>query len=158
MKKWIGVILIGLMFFSSLAFAAIQSVTTVVQPGADQQAADIPTQQIIDYRMTPQQFQMALGRGLTVATYKYGKDCVECIDQRGLLEQAVMSQEFNGQIILEEIETTEPTSLVVESFVGRRDVESIDQQSLVNAFCELVAQPPIGCAVIQHQNDAAAQQ
>ena len=144
--------MIGLMFFSSIAFAAIQSFGPVVQDQTSQQATDIPTQQIIDYRMTPQQFQLALGRGITVATYKYSSDCVECLEQKGLLEQAVLSQEFNGQIILEEVETDEPTSLVVESYLGRRDVEKIDQQSLVNVFCELVAQPPIGCAVVQNQD------
>lgn len=151
MKKWIGVILIGLMFFSSIAFAAVQAFYTPVIQTPQQQAADIPSEQIIDQRMSPQQFQAAIGRGLTVATYKYSNDCVECIETKGLLEQAVLSKEFNGQIILEEVETDEPSSLVVESFVGRREVQSMDQQSIVDVFCELVAQPPLACAVIQQQ-------
>jgi hypothetical protein len=153
MKKWMGVALIFIMFSSSIAFAVVSSVTTPGQqhsqaPGM--QIEELPTNPIIDYTLSPSQLNLAISQGLTVVTYKYEKTCIECADQRALLEQAVYSREFQGQIILEEIESSGPPSMEAVSFLGARSVESIDRESVVGALCELASNPPIGCALGQN--------
>lgn len=150
MKKWAGIFLIFTMLFSSLAFAFLSSVGQPAQTQQAPQQEGLPADFVIDYRLSPLQFNQAMSAGLTVATYKYERNCLECANQRALLEGLVFSQEFSGQVILEEVESTGPPSLEVNSFLGGRTVESLDQESLVSAFCELVANPPLGCVVKQN--------
>ena len=152
MKKWIGLFLVGTMFFSSLAFGFLSGFDSSSNLGAPQAEA-LPTEPIIDRRLSPVQFEQAMSIGLAVATYRYDKTCIECADQRGLLEQIVMSQDFGGQVILEEIEGAGPASLEINSNFGGRSLEKIDQESMVQAFCEFVASPPLGC--VTNQNLAA---
>ncbi|MBI4894776.1 MAG: hypothetical protein HY833_03505 [Candidatus Aenigmarchaeota archaeon] len=151
MKKWIGLFLIGTMFFSSLAFAFISGFDTQTQniAGAPQNEA-LPTNPIVDYRLSPVQFEQAMSIGLTVVTYRYEKTCLECADQRAFLEQIVTSQDFGGQVILEEVESAGPASLEVNSNFGGRSIDSIDQESAVKALCEFVASPPLGCVAMQN--------
>lgn len=146
MKKWIGLALIGIMFFSSIAFAALQSVTPTNQLGGET-FVSLPSQAIIDYKLSPQVYNEALSRGFTVATYSYDKSCVECIDERAQIEQIVLSQEFQNQIILEEIAESGASKLEIASLYGKRTLEKTDANSTISAFCEIVANPPLGCAV-----------
>ncbi len=150
MKKWIGILLIGIMFLSSIAFAVVQSLFSGQPPQQEQtnqNQAGLPSQLIIDYRMSPAQFQEAISRGFTVATYKYDKNCIACVDERGFIEQLVLSKDFQNQIILEEIEKNGESELEVASFFGKKKLENIDANSTIKVFCELVANPPLGCVV-----------
>lgn len=149
MKKWIGIVLIGIMFLSSIAIAVIQSVTFGgVAPAQSQQQAQVtlPSEPIIEQRMTSDQFAEAISRGFTVATYKYDRTCVECAEERRLVEQIVLSKDFQGQIILEEVRQPGNSSLDVASAYGEKTVGKIDFNSTIDAFCELAVSPPLGCA------------
>lgn len=143
MKKWIGVALIGIMFFSTIAFAIIQSFSVPQQP--PQQEVQLPLDYVIDYKMTQMQFDEAVSRGVTVATYKYESGCAECASERALLEQIVTSPEFQGQIILEEVQESGSPKLEIRSFAGERSFETIGNDQIVAALCELVVNPPLGC-------------
>lgn len=146
MKKFIGIILIGIMFFSSIAFAAIQALyfAPQSQQGAQQQV-ELPQELVLDYRLSQAQFEDALSRGFTVATYKYDTDCLVCSEEMRLLEDFVLSQEFRGQIILEEVRSDGESELEVASFLGRKNIDEINSDSVKQVFCDLVANPPLSC-------------
>jgi hypothetical protein len=152
MKKWVGLFLIGTMFFSSLAFAFLSgfSKQELGDQGAAPQNEALPTDPIVDYKLSPVQFEQAMAVGMTVATYRYEKTCIECVDQRAVLERLILSQDFNGQVILEEVESTGPPSLEINSYTGGRLLDSISQESEIQAFCEFVASPPLGCVTRQN--------
>lgn len=118
-----------------------------VQGGANQ--VTLPTQLVLTERMSPAQFNFAVQRGLTVATYTYDPTCTECQEEIQILEQIVFSQEFQSQIILEEIEGTGPSELEVNSFVGTTTVEEITQEEAAKVFCQMVASPPLECVGVQ---------
>lgn len=144
MKKWIGLAMIGIMFFSLPAYAFFQgSFNSQPQSGGEQ--AELPQDYVIDYSMSQAQFQNAVERGLTVATYRYSGDCAECPAEISLLESIVRSQEFNGQIILEELRDSGSPRLQMVSFAGERSLDSVDQQSVFSALCDLVVSPPLSC-------------
>lgn len=147
MKKLVGIVVIGIMFLSSLAFAAVQGFDSGSTQQQQAAQAELPSQLIIDYRMSSAQFNEVLSRGFTVATYKYDKGCVQCIDERRLIEQLVLSREFQNQIILEEVEQSGPSELEIASYLGRKKIDKIDTNSTLKAFCELVASPPVGCVL-----------
>jgi len=152
----IGLFMIGTMLFSSLAFAFLSSFGGPAQGGAvgTQQNEALPTDPIVDYSLSPSQFNQAMALGLTVVTYRYDRECIECADQRALIEQIALSQEFGGQVILEEIEGSGQQHLEVNSNFGGRPIDTIDQESIVGALCELVASPPLGC--VNNQNLGSA--
>lgn len=152
MKKWISVALIGLMFLSSLAFAGIQSLYggfggTNSPAAQSQEEAQLPSQAVIDYSLSPPQFNLAISRGVTVATYSYDKNCIECANERQFVESLALSREFQNQIVLEEIQRSGKSSLKIQSFLGSRTLEKIGQNETIKAFCDLVVSPPVGCVL-----------
>ena len=150
MKKWIGLVLIGIMFFSSIAFAIIQAAFVPQQPQAPEQV-QLPVDYVLDNKLTEEQYQEAIGRGLTVMTYRYEDGCAECGAERSLLEQIVLSQEFQGQIILEEVKESSETKLEMVSFTGSKSFSSIDQNEITQALCGIVINPPLGCVNLGNQ-------
>jgi hypothetical protein len=150
MKKWIGVGLIAIMFLSTIAFAIIQALSFSGVPQAQeqqQQTNELPSEPIINYRLSGPQFNEAISRGLTVATYRYDPQCTECSEERAFLEQLVITGGFEGQVILEEIESPGKSNLEIVSYLDRRNMDEISQEQVFRTFCDLVAQPPVSCAV-----------
>lgn len=147
MRKWVGLLLIGVMLFSSVAVAGIQGLG--IGGTQDQTAGQtqLPSQQIIDYRLSQEQFNQAVSTGLTIATYSYDKSCVECAGERGVVEQIALSKDFQNQILLEEIQQAGKSSLQIESLVGKKSLDSIAQNSTLKAFCDIVVSPPLGCTL-----------
>lgn len=146
MKKWIGLALIGVMLFSSVAFAGIQSFYSGQPAQATQTTPNqLPAQQIVDYSLNADQLNLALTSGLTVATYTYDKSCVQCADERRLVEQIIQSKDFQNQIILEEIVGSGASKLAIESYLGKKTLDSITQNATVQTLCDLVVSPPLGC-------------
>ena len=151
MKKWIGIALIAIMFLSSIAFAIIQAFSLPQQPQQQQQTAELPADFILDYKLTQAQYDEALSRGFTVMTYRYDDNCSECFAERNLLEQIVMSKEFSGQIILEEVKESSDVKLEMTSFAGAKSFNNIDQNEITKALCDLVVNPPLGCINLSTQ-------
>lgn len=152
MKKVIGFAVIGIMFFSTIAFAVVQSFYVGQNPGAHnaaQQDVELPGERIIDYRLSPAQFNFALSSGLTVATYTYDLACAECAEERQFVEQLVLSQDFQDQIILEEVQRSGASRLEVTSAFGSVVLNETDPDGITDAFCQLAVSPPLGCAVRQ---------
>jgi hypothetical protein len=144
MKKWIGLAMIGIMFFSVPAYAFFQGSFTTQVPETNQQT-QLPLDYIIDYKMTQDQYYHAIENGFAVATYRYSLGCAECGAERSLLEQIVMSREFQGQIILEEVQESGSPKLEIASFAGEKSFDKIEKDAVAAALCELVVNPPLGC-------------
>ena len=159
LKKYAGLIVIGLMFMSTLAFAASQAfffsgsdqvqtqgATATTGQGAPQQGK-LPGQAIIDYRLAPADVALAVNRGFMVVTYKSSPDCVECEEHKQMLQQVTVSSEFQSQIILEQVETSGEPELEFVSGLGQLTVEEITPDSILDGFCNLAINPPLSCAV-----------
>lgn len=144
MKKVVGIVLIFIMFLSSIAFAAIGYVSGPQQQPAVQTEA-LPSQTIIDYRLSPVQLNVAMQSGLTVATYRYPLDCDRCFEERQFLESLVQSDDFQGQIILEEVQEGSESGLDIVSYVGSTSVSNMTSDSMQRGFCEVVVNQPLWC-------------
>ena len=143
MKKWISLAIIGIMFFSSIAYAGIQG---LYQPAAtQQQQAELPGQLVLVEKMSQAQSDLVISRGLTVATYRYDATCVQCQAELKFLEDLVFSKEFQSQIVLEEVQEKGNSSLEITSFIGTRTLDRIEADTAFRAFCDYVANPPLAC-------------
>lgn len=148
MKKIIGLLLIGIMFLSGIAIAGVQTFSGDQASGQQSERVEIPAQPIIDYRLSPAQLSEALSRGLTVMTYTYDRNCLECLNERVDIEQIALSKDFQNQIILEEVSRSSGNStLEISSYFGSKTFDEFDTNSTIDSLCELVALPPLGCAV-----------
>src|SRR5437016_1112192 len=122
---YIGLLLIALMFFSTFAFAALQSFSFF---GSNQPPVTLPTTNIFDYDLTAAQTVALLNQGQTLLKFTYSSNCQECLQQKNLLENFVTSSEFKGQLYLEELTTPQASSaLMVSSVYGQETVGNITQ-------------------------------
>lgn len=143
----IGLVLVGIMFFSSVAFAFLQSVYV---PNSDQrQRQEIPQNYIVTSELSLHQENFILQNGFTIMKYFYPPACIECGDRIVFLEQLTVGSEFTNQIILEEISRDGPERLEVFSIIGGRTFEGINitVNATIDTLCEVTLNPPVGCTL-----------
>jgi len=136
----VAIFFILLMLISTFAFSLLQSVRV---PSSGK--VTLPERNIIDYELAADQESLALSRGMTVAKLYYYIGCMECNEQLSFLEY--MARQFPDQIILEEIITNRTTSLSISSYYGQKNLVNATQEQMLKAFCDVMAKPPITCAV-----------
>ena len=128
---------IFLMVGSTLAYSILQ-VFSPSEPGIE-----LPEGNIIDYELTSEQEIRLLTNGKTILRFEYYLTCVECLDQKTLLEG--LTNQFSNQILLQEILTDDSTSLTITSRYGQEDLKNITQDTVIDSLCSLMADPPVGC-------------
>ncbi len=158
LKKQVGVILIGLMFFSTIGFAVGQSFF-VSTPNTVSHSININP--IINYTLSTLEYQELINNGITIMTYEYGEKCIICEDEKRILKNIIFSEKFQkqtniqiNQIILEQIKsgsskyskfqisskflnaTTYPNQIVIINNITEKNVENVLCESvLYNLNC-----------------------
>lgn len=128
---------IFLMVGSSIAYGILQAFRPLKT-----KKVELPKSNIIDYELTPEQKNYLLADGKTIIEYSYNLSCVECLNQKALLEG--LTNQFSDQLFLQEIVASD-SSLTITSRYGQEDVENITQESIIDVLCELMINPPLGC-------------
>lgn len=136
----IAIFFMLLMLVSTFAFSFLQS---TMSPSSEE--VELPEKNIIDYELTVEQENLAFSRGMTIAKFYYYIGCMECNNQLSFLDY--MAKQFSDQIILEELTTNRTTSLNIKSYYGEKNFLNATQDQMFKAFCDLMAKPPITCAV-----------
>jgi len=133
---FLAIFFIFLMVGSTVVYSLLQ----VFRPL--QQEIELPKSNIIDYELTPEQESYLLANGKTVIEFTYNLTCVECLDQKALLEG--LTNQFSDQLFLQEI-LAGSSSLTMISRYGQEDLKNITQEAIINALCNLMTNPPVGC-------------
>jgi hypothetical protein len=139
-----GLFMIFLMVGSTLAYAILQSFTPS-QP--EEEGIELPEQNIIDYRLTTEQYHYLLRAGKTIVEFEYSLACDECRDTKTWLEAA--TNEFSNQMLLIELVVSDSDALPIvriESSYGRIVLSKPTTDEIMNSFCNLLTEPPIRCA------------
>ncbi|MBI2547395.1 MAG: hypothetical protein HYW23_03030 [Candidatus Aenigmarchaeota archaeon] len=139
---WIGLFLIAVMLLSTFAYAILQSSNT--RPNAQ-----LPTSNIVDYRLDSNLKTTLMQYGFTIVTFEYKKDCVDCINQKYTLE--AFAKEFNKQIYLEEIvdNSLNKSRVTISSIYGEDSLIDANDTAITSSFCKLMSSPPVACALKQ---------
>jgi hypothetical protein len=143
----IGLMLIGLMFVSTIAFSFIQAPSFLTQ-NQQQETPSLPAGKIITSPLTARQEAFMLQSHLTIMTLKYNLNCTGCLDAKNLAEAFTLNSEFSDQLYLVELEDSSLAAplLGMRSAFGARDLSSnITQESIRDALCSVVAKPPFSC-------------
>jgi hypothetical protein len=145
MKKTavIGLSLIAIMFFSSIAFAVIQSV-----PRSGQESTEtLPSSRILTQALTAQQEVLIVQNDFTLMRYFYPSACSECGERMSLLEAFATTSEFSDQLFLVELSGEENERLEFVSKIGSATLQGaeIDINNTADVLCEITTRPPVGC-------------
>jgi hypothetical protein len=139
-SSYLGILLIILFLFSSLAFTGFQSF--------HHPSIEIPNQNILEQELKAEQKSYLLEKGYTLIEIKYNINCENCLSQRNLLEQIASSPGFKEQIYLQTIQAdTKIPKIKIESIYGTRILENETQEKIINAICELLVNPPLACTL-----------
>lgn len=148
-KAYIGILLIGIMFFSTIAVAALQSVTNNVPQNQPQQGnVALPTSNVVDYELSPQQELQLLRGGRTILKYSYPLNCRECQQEKIFLETLATNTAFSGQLTLQEVTSSLNTrSLEIYSAYGSQKLTAVNETEVVDVLCKIAITPPVMCAL-----------
>ncbi|MDI6798863.1 MAG: hypothetical protein QMD12_02610 [Candidatus Aenigmarchaeota archaeon] len=144
-KTVIALVFIFLMVGSTIAYSILKSLGLTGQTGY---AVKLPEKNIIDYELDIETEKFLLDRGVTIVKLYYVQACPECLRQKSFLES--FANQYSNQIILEEIlsnKTTSIPNLIISSYRGQRILENATDEEMIDAFCDLMLKPPVGCAV-----------
>ena len=108
-----------------------------------------PSTNVVGYELTADQETVLMQNGKTILKFLYNLACDGCIQRKNVLEGAVNDNTFSGQLVLEEILTNKTglPMLTVLSYQGQRVLTNFTNEELVEALCDMMVQPPVGCAV-----------
>lgn len=139
-SSWIGLFLIGVMLFSTFAYAVIQSFYP-------RQRVKLPETNIIDYELDQNLKNALINYGITFITFDYNLGCKNCIDQKTYLES--VANEFQQQIFLEELlnESLIESKIKIESIYGIQELAAANETEVFTALCDLMVSPPATCAL-----------
>jgi hypothetical protein len=142
MKKtaYAGIFLIALFLVSSLAYTGYHFLYPT--------KVEIPTKNILEEELKPEQKNYLLEKGYTLIEIRYSLNCENCLSQKNLLEQIANSQGFKEQIFLQNIaDNTNVPKIKIESIYGTKILENESQEKIIDALCELLVNPPLACAL-----------
>jgi len=137
--------LIFLMVGSSIAYGVLQTFTGTQNGQEDE--IELPSQNIIDYRLNSEQYRYLLRIGKTIVEFEYSLACDECRETKSWLEAA--ANEFSNQLMLIELVVGDSDALPIvrlESSYGRRVLSEPTPDEVMDSFCDLLVDPPIRCA------------
>ncbi len=137
---WIGLFLIGVMLFSTFAYAFLQSFNKPDQK--------LPTSNVIAYSLESSLKSALIQYGATIVTFDYNLGCENCVNQKAVLE--FYAKEYEKQIFLEELldNNLDKSKITVESAYGIEELINANEIQIVGTFCKLLVEPPATCALI----------
>ncbi len=137
-KKFVALFFIFLMVASTIAFAFISSRRT-----PEQEHVEIPTQRIIDYKLSDSQRQILLSNGYTLIEYEFPTACLDCGPIKSRLEN--IAQTSNNQIFLQEFIGSAQQKVTMTSLNGQKILEDEFTEDDINIVCEILVQEPLWC-------------
>ena len=142
-SSWIGIALIAIMLFSTFASAVIQSFNS------GNKNIQVPTSNIVDYKLDPQLADALLQNGATIVTFEYNLGCKNCIQQKYDLEY--LANQYENQIFLEELVNTslDVSKTHIVSIYSEENLVDANSTGIFGALCNAMVSPPPECAVRQ---------
>ena len=141
-----GLFLIFIMIGSSIAYGILQTFTGTQTAQEDE--IELPSQNIIDYRLNSEQYRYLLRIGKTIVELEYSLACDECREIKSWLEGA--ANEFSNQLMLIELVVGDSDALPIvriESSYGRIVLSEPTPDEVMSSFCDLLVDPPRRCAI-----------
>ena len=137
-NKTAAIIFILLMVGSTLG------ATLVKIFGNEDEGTQLPTEQILNYKLSEYQRKELLRRGYTLVEYEYPQNCFTCETQKMNLEGMV--GQSDNQIFLQEIQYSGSESKIsIASVKGSDVLTNPTDEEVMNSLCEVLLERPVWC-------------
>ncbi|OGI15141.1 hypothetical protein A3K63_03345 [Candidatus Micrarchaeota archaeon RBG_16_49_10] len=108
---------------------------------------EIPTQKVLNYKLSELQRKTLLPKGYTLVEYDYPQACYDCERQKGLLEGWVAQSD--NQIYLQEGFTTgDKATVTMASYKGTDSLTGPTDDEIRGSLCDLLAQRALWCVEV----------
>lgn len=143
----VGIVLLGLMLSTSFTYVILQK----IYYNPSQQKVELPTINVINYKLSIDQQNVLLSDGKTILTYRYNDiTCGYCLQQKQYLEQLATSSKLSDQLFLEIlISDIETPTLTLTSYYGQQELTNATNDQIFSGLCQLLINKPIECALQQ---------
>lgn len=139
-KQIISALFILIMVGSTVSYAILS-----IFGSSSNNQTQIPNQQILSYRLTPEQQRYLLQRYYTLVDYSYPSSCIDCGVQKSELER--LTQNSDNQIFLQEVVSDEVTSplVIITSLKGQKTISNYTSEEVQTTLCDLLISRPLWC-------------
>ena len=135
-EKSVGLILIILLLFSSVAFTTYYAF----------KPRELPKEKILK-EIGKEEEYLILNEGFTLINYYYDEDCEKCMRIKNYLEDLVQTQQFK-EIYLNLIKTdTSYPIAIIANLYNVTKIENFDEKDITQKICEIMIEPPIECLI-----------
>lgn len=110
---------------------------------------NLPNSNLVDYELTEEQEKALMQNGKVILKYLYSKACEGCLQKKNVLDSVAADKTFSGQVMIEQVLSNRQglPLLTVVSYKGQKVLTNYTNDDLIDALCEMMVQPPVGCAV-----------
>ena len=139
-KKVIGLILVLLMFTSSIAFSFLQRFFFAPR-------IKLPKTRIFSNASLEEELGV-LRSGHTLIRFSFNENCEGCLEMKNFLENLTYSPGFE-EIYLEEVynQTLTQPKILIASIYGWNETQTTNQTFVFELLCNLMINPPLECAL-----------
>jgi len=141
------VVVVMALFFIFLMVGSMFVPGAMRQSNSNGNSVTLPSSNVVEYELTPEQENLALQNGKTILKFYYTQACIQCINQKPFLES--IASQFGDQIILEEVinQNERPSTLLVFSYYSQKNLFNATADQIINAVCDVMLNPPASCAI-----------
>ncbi len=140
-SQYVGLLLIFVMFFSTFAFAIINSVYTPTQPQDTPGPSSQKTvQRYLERALTEQEKTALLQNGVAILEFSHTKNCVQCDEYRTVIRN--FYTKYSNVLVLDIAGDKDNVQ-----FTGKetQSVTNITSDGLLDAYCKVSAIQPKEC-------------
>ena len=143
---YIGLGLIAIMFMSTIAFSLLQSLN-YASPSPNQKT-ELPTTNVIDYKLSAGQEDLLLRRGFTIIEYRYSLSCEYCQQQKQFLVQLTTQSQLSNQLFLQTLAgNSDLPTVTLTSYYNQEELTNATSEAIMQALCDVVVDKPLECTL-----------
>lgn len=132
--QYVGLLLIFIMFFSSVAFGIISSIKNDNSEGPQQtpQGKEVTIERHTKRLLSESEKNALLQQGAAILEFLYSKDCSKCAEYRPVIES--FSTKFNNILL---VDAEYPTTTIRITGKETKQIENVTEKALLDAYCEV---------------------
>ncbi len=138
--QFIGLAMIFIMFFSTIGFAALNSVRNTGLENEPAPAEEKTIERHTTRALTEEEKAALLKNGVTIFEFLHTKDCTKCAEYRPVLE--AFSTKYPNTVL---VDADADKDLIQVTGRSTKQITDVTEKGLLDAFCDVALLQPKDC-------------
>ncbi len=138
--KYVGLLLIFTMFFSSIAFGIISSIGNQADTKPTPTGKEVTIERHTKRLLSEQEKNGLLQQGVAILEFLYTKDCAKCAEYRPVIEG--FYTKFNNIVL---VDAEAPSTVIKITGKETKQIANVTEKALLDAYCEVSLIQPKEC-------------